>query len=87
MAMTYQRQMRRSLYCAANKLRGTFIQCLTTVKIVLFLSLLHAMYVCMPIVREVYSVVLIYLCITYDNAHGILHYMPRNFFMPLLFVL
>ena len=46
-----QRQV-KSLYCAANKLRGTFDQCSSTVKKKFISCLLHAN-VCLPIVEQI----------------------------------
>jgi len=43
-----QRQV-KSLYCAANKLRGTFGQCSTAVKNTLFRAY------CMPIVEQIHT--------------------------------
>jgi len=44
-----QRQV-KSLYCAANKLRGTFDECSPAVKNILF----HAN-VCLPIVEQIHT--------------------------------
>jgi len=48
-----QRQV-KSLYCAANKLRGTFDQCSPAVKKHFVSCLLHAN-VCLPIVQQIHA--------------------------------
>ena len=48
-----QRQV-KSLYCAANKLRGTFYQCSTAVKKQFISCLWHAN-VCLPIVEQIHA--------------------------------
>ena len=72
MIFTIQRQV-KSLYCAANKLRGTFDQCSPAVKNMLFCAYCMPMY-CMLInygantkcLRAMY------------NAYWIMHYISRN---------
>jgi len=71
-----QRQV-KSLYCAANKLRGTFDQCSPAVKNTLF----HAY--CMPIyARQLWSkytqTSMKRLRAAYNNAYRIMHIIPRN---------
>jgi len=48
-----QRQV-KSLYCAANKLRGTFDQCSPAVKNTVISCLLHAS-VCLTIVEQIHK--------------------------------
>jgi len=48
------RRQVKSLYCAANKLRGTFDQCSPAVKKHFISCLLHAS-VCLPIVEQIHT--------------------------------
>ena len=58
-----QRQV-KSLYCAANKLTGTFDQCSPAVKNTLYRAYFMPMYAC-----QLWS---------NNNAYRIMHYIPRN---------
>jgi len=76
-----QRQV-KSLYCAANKLRGTFDQCSTAVKNTLFRAYCMPMYACQlwsKYTRPVWSAYVLHitmpieLCITYPEMWVFAH--------------
>ena len=71
-----QRQV-RSLYCAANKLRGTFDQCSSAVKNTLFRSYCMPMYAC-QLWSKYTQTSMKRLRTAYNNAYRIMHYLPRN---------
>ena len=71
-----QRQV-RSLYCAANKLRGTFDQCSSAVKNTLFRSYCMPMYAC-QLWSKYTQTSMKRLRAAYNNAYRIMHYLPRN---------
>jgi len=68
----------KSLYSAANKLRGTFDQCFPAVKNTIS-CLLHAN-VCLPTVEQIQytQTSMKRLRVAYNNASRIMHYIPRN---------
>ena len=71
-----QRQV-KSLYCAANKLRGTFDQCSPAVKNTLFCAYRVPMYACQ--LWSKYTLTSMKrLRAAYNNAYRIMHYIPRN---------
>ena len=71
-----QRQV-KSLYCAANKLRGTFDQCSPAVKNTLFRAYCMPMYACQLWSKYTQTSVK-RLRAAYNNAYRIMHYIPRN---------
>ena len=71
-----QRQV-RSLYCAANKLRGTFDQCSSAVKNTLFRAYCMPMYAC-QLWSKYTQTSMKRLRTAYNNAYRIMHYLPRN---------
>ena len=71
-----QRQV-KSLYCAANKLRGTFDQCSPAVKNTLFRAYCMPMYAC-QLWRKYTQTSMKRLRAAYNNAYRIMHYIPRN---------
>ena len=71
-----QRQV-KSLYCAANKLRGTFDQCSTAVKNALFRAYCMPMYAC-QLWNKYTQTSMKRLRAAYNNAYRIMHYIPRN---------
>jgi len=71
-----QRQV-KSLYCAANKLRGTFDQCSPAVKNILFRACCMPMYAC-PLWSKYTQTSMKCLRVAYNNAYQIVHYIPRN---------
>ena len=71
-----QRQV-KSLYCAANKLRGTFDQCSTAVKNALFRAYCMPTYACQLWSKYMQTSMKL-LRAAYNNAYRIMHYIPRN---------
>ena len=72
-----QRQV-NSLYCAANKLRGTFDQCSSAVmKNTLFRAYCMPMYAC-QLWSKYTQTSMKRLPAAYNNAYRIMHYIPRN---------
>jgi len=71
-----QRQV-KSLYCAANKLRGTFDQCTPAVKNTLFRAYCMPMYACQLWSKHMQTTMK-RLRAAYNNAYRIMHYIPRN---------
>ena len=71
-----QRQM-KSLYCAANKLRGTFGQCSSAVKSTLFPAYCMSMCAC-QLWSKYTQASMKRLRAAYKNAYRFMHYMPRN---------
>jgi len=71
-----QRQV-KSLYCAANKLRGTFDQCFPAVKNALFRAYCMPMYAC-QLWSKYTQTSMMRLRAAYNNAYRIMHYIPRN---------
>jgi len=71
-----QRQV-KSLYCAANKLRGTFDQCSSAVKNTLFRANCMPMYAC-QLWSKYTQTSMKRLHAAYNNAYRIMHYIPRN---------
>ena len=71
-----QRQA-KSLYCATNKLRGTFDQCTAAVKNTLFRAYCMPMYVC-QLWSKYTQTSMKRLRAAYNNAYRIMHYIPRN---------
>ena len=71
-----QRQV-KSLYCAANKLRGTFDQCSTAVKNTLFPAYCMPMYAC-QLWSKYTQTSMKRLHAAYNNAYQITHYITRN---------
>jgi len=71
-----QRQV-KSLYCAANKLRGTFDQCSPAVKNTLFRAYCMTMYAC-QLWSKYTQTSMKRLRAAYNNAYRIMHYIPRN---------
>jgi len=72
-----QRQV-KSVYSAANKLRGTFDQCSPAVKNTLFRAYCMPMY-CLQIVEQIHMYTSMKrLHGAYNNANQIMHYTPRN---------
>jgi len=71
-----QRQV-KSLYCAANKLRGTFDQCTPVVKNTLFRAYCMPMYAC-QLWSKYTQTSMKRLRAAYNNAYWIMHYIPRN---------
>ena len=71
-----QRQV-KSLYCAANKLRGTFDQCSPALKNTLFHAYCMPMYAC-QLWSKYTQTSMKRLCAAYNNAYWIMHYIPRN---------
>ena len=69
-----QRQV-KSLYCAVNKLRGTFVQCSPAVKTLYFMPIACQCAVCLPIVEQIhtglYEVLMccVSQCLTNDALH------------------
>jgi len=67
----------KSLYCAANKLRGTFDQGFPAVK-TLFCAYCMPMYAC-QLWSKYTQTSMKHLCAVYNNACRIMHYyIPRN---------
>jgi len=71
-----QRQV-KSLYCAANELRGTFDQCTPAVKNTLFRAYCMPMYA-HQLCGEYTQTSMKRLRSAYNNAYPIMHYIPRN---------
>jgi len=71
-----QRQV-KSLYCVANKLRGTFDQCSTAVKNTLFRAYCMPIYAC-QLWSKCTQTSMKRLRAAYNNAYRIMHYTPRN---------
>jgi len=71
-----QRQV-KSLYCAANKLRGTFDQCSPAVKNTLFRAYCMPMYAC-QLWSKYTQTSMKRLRAAYSNAYRIMYYIPRN---------
>ena len=71
-----QRQV-KSLYCAANKLRGTIDQCSTAVKNTLFRAYCMPMYAC-QLWSKYTQTSMKRLRAAYNSAYRIMHYIPRN---------
>jgi len=71
-----QRQA-KLLYCAANKLRGTFDQCSPAVKSTLFCVYCMPMYAC-QLWSKYTQVSMKRFRVAYNNAYRIIHYIPRN---------
>ena len=71
-----QRQV-KSLYCAANKLRGTFDQCSPAVKNTLLRAYCMPMYAC-QLWSKYTQTSMKRLRAAYNNAYRIMHYIPRN---------
>jgi len=71
-----QRQV-KSLYCAANKLRGTFDQCSPAVKNTLFYTYCMPMYAC-QLWSKYMQTSMKRLHSAYNNPYRITHYIPRN---------
>ena len=71
-----QRQV-KSLYCAANKLRGTFDQCTPAVKNTLFRACCMAMYACQLWCKYTQTS-MNRLRAAYNSAYRIVDYIPRN---------
>jgi len=67
----------KSLYYAANKLRGIFDQCSPAVKNTLFRAYCMPMYACQLWSKYTQSSMKS-LRAAYNNAYRIMHYMPRN---------
>jgi len=67
----------KSLYCAANKLRGTFDQCTPAVKNTLFRAYCIPMYAC-QLWNKYTQTSMKRLRATYNNAYRIMHYISRN---------
>ena len=67
----------KSLYCAANKLRGTFDQCSTAVNNTLFRAYCMPMYAC-QLWSKYRETSMKHLSAAYNNAYRIMHYKPRN---------
>ena len=66
----------KSLYCAANKLRGTFDQCSPAIK-TLFRAYCMPMYACQMWSKYTQTTIK-RLHAAYNNAYRIMHYIPRN---------
>jgi len=71
-----QRQV-KSLYCASNKLRGTFDQCSPAVKNTLFRAYCMPIYAC-QLWSKYKQTSMKRLRTAYNNANRIMHYIPRN---------
>jgi len=71
-----QRQV-KSLYCAANKLRGTFDQCTPAVENTLFRAYCMPMCAC-QLWSKYTQTSMKRLRAAYSNAYRIIHYIPRN---------
>jgi len=67
----------KSLYCAANKLRGTFDQCTPAVKNTLLRAYGMPMYAC-QLWSKYTQTSMKQLHAAYNNAYRIVHYIPRN---------
>ena len=67
----------KSLYCAANKVRGTFDQCTHAVKNTLFRAYCMPMYAC-QLWNKYTQTSMKRLRAAYNNACRIMHYIPRN---------
>ena len=67
----------KSLYCAANKLRGTFDQCSPAVKNTQFHAYCMPMYAC-QLWSKYTQTSMKRLRAAYNNAYRIMHYIPRN---------
>ena len=67
----------KSLYCATNKLRGTFDQCTPAVKNTLFRAYCMPMYAC-QLWSKYTQTSMQRLRAAYKNAYRIMHYIPRN---------
>jgi len=67
----------KSLFCAANKLRGTFDQCTPAVKNTLFRAYCMPMYAC-QLWRKYTQTSMKRLRAAYNIAYRIMHYIPRN---------
>ena len=65
------------LYCAANKLRGTFYQCCSALKNTLFRAYCMPMYAC-QLWSNYTQTSMKRLRAAYNNAYRIMHYIPRN---------
>jgi len=67
----------KSLYCATNKLRGTFDQCSTAVKNTLFRAYCMPMHAC-QLWSKYTRTSMKRLRAAYNNAYRTMHYIPRN---------
>ena len=67
----------KSLFCAANKLRGTFDQCTPAVKNTLFRAYCMPMYAC-QLWSKYMQTSMKRLRATCNNAYRIMHYITRN---------
>jgi len=67
----------KSVYCAANKLRGTFDHWSPAVKKNLFRAYCMPMYAC-QLWSKYTQTSMKRLSATYNNAYRIMHYIPRN---------
>jgi len=67
----------KSLYCTANKLRGTFDQCSPAVKNTLFRAYYMPIYAC-HLWSKYTQTNMKRLRAAYNNAYRIMHYIPRN---------
>ena len=74
--MTFRDKV-KSLYCAANKLRGTFDQCTPAVKNTLFRAYCMPMYAC-QLWNKYTQGSMKRLRAAYNNAYRIMHSIPRN---------
>jgi len=71
-----QRQV-KSLWCAANKLKGTFDEWSPAVKNTLFRAYCMPMYAC-QLWSKYMQTSMKRLRVAYNNAYWIMHYIPRN---------
>jgi len=71
-----QRQV-KPLYCAANKLRGTFDQCSPAVKNTFFHAYCMPMYAC-QLWSKYTQTSMKCLQAAYNNVYRVMHYVPRN---------
>ena len=67
----------KSLYCAENKLRGTFDQCSPAVKNPLFRAYCMPMYAC-QLWSKYTKISMKHLRAAYNNAYRFMYYIPRN---------
>jgi len=67
----------KSLYCAANKLKGTFDQCSPAVENTLFRAYCMTMYAC-QLWSKYTQTSMKRLRAAYNNSYRIMHHIPRN---------
>ena len=77
MMMIFRDKWNHYIYCAANKLRGPFGHCFSTVKNTLFRAYCMPMYACQLWSKSTQTSMKP-LYAAYNNAYRIMHYIPKN---------